>query len=108
MPGFPGVSDARALDIAINVAAILVGATVAILAWVRWRATGEPVALYQSSAFVALTLTNALMIGLVIGGREREFGLSVEEPGEAPVYLWTVTRLATSALLALGAARTLR
>jgi hypothetical protein len=67
-PGFPGVEDARALDIAINVAAIMIGAAVAILAWIRWRDTGESVALYESSAFVALTAINVLMIGIVILG----------------------------------------
>ena len=74
-PGFPGVEDARALDITINVAAIFIGAGVAALAWVRWRDTGESVALYESSAFLALTVINVLMIGLVIVGREAEFGL---------------------------------
>ena len=79
-PGFPGVEDARALDIAINVAAIMVGAAVAILAWIRWRDTGESVALYESSAFVALTAVNALMIGIVIAGREASFGLAAISP----------------------------
>jgi signal transduction histidine kinase len=104
---FPGVTDARALDIAINVAAILVGAAVAILAWVRWRETREPVALYESGAFVALTLTNVLMIGAVLGGRELEFGLSPDMPGEAPIYLWTITRLTAGFLLVIGATRSL-
>src|SRR5215218_4208468 len=104
---FPGVTDARALDIAINVAAILVGAAVGILAWVRWRETGEPVALYESGAFVALTLTNMLMIGAVILGTEREFGLSPDMPGEAPIYLWTITRLTAGFLLVIGATRSL-
>ncbi|MFL5677508.1 MAG: hypothetical protein ACJ77X_07730, partial [Chloroflexota bacterium] len=38
-PSFPGLEDARALDITINVAAIMIGAAVAILAWIRWRDT---------------------------------------------------------------------
>jgi signal transduction histidine kinase len=106
--GFPGVEDARALDIAINVASIIVGAAVAILAWIRWRDTAEPVALYESSAFVALTVVNALMIGIVILGREADFGLAAEGPGEAPIYLWTLTRAAVAILLVIGAARSLR
>src|ERR1700752_403370 len=80
-PGFPGVEDARALDIAINVAAIMIGAAVAILAWIRWSDGGETVALYESSAFVALTTINALMIGIVIVGREGDFGLAASQPG---------------------------
>jgi signal transduction histidine kinase len=106
--GFPGVEDARALDIAINVAATMIGAAVAILAWIRWRDTGQSVALYESSAFIALTVVNALMIAIVIAGQEAEFGLSASQPGEAPIYLWTVTRAAVAALLVIGAARSLR
>ena len=88
-PGFPGVEDARALDIAINVAAIMIGAAVAILAWIRWRDTGESVALYESSAFVALTAINVLMTGIVILGKESAFGLDASQPGVAPIYVWT-------------------
>jgi signal transduction histidine kinase len=106
--GFPGVEDARALDITINVAATMVGAAVAILAWIRWRDTGESVALYESSAFVALTVVNTVMIGIVIAGQEADFGLAADRPGEAPIYLWTVTRAAVAALLVIGAARSLR
>jgi signal transduction histidine kinase len=107
-PPFRGVADARALDITINVSAVLIGLAVASLAWVRWRDTAEPAALYVSSAFVALTLVNALMIGILMAGREAEFGLSPEEPGEAPVYLWTVTRFAAGFLLVIGAVRSLQ
>ena len=107
-PGFPGVEDARALDIAINVAAIMIGAAVAILAWIRWRDTGETVALYESSAFVALTTINALMIAIVIVGREADFGLAASQPGAAPIYLWTLTRGTVAAILVIGAARSLR
>jgi signal transduction histidine kinase len=107
-PTFPGVADARALDTTINVSAVLIGAGVAVLAWVRWRDTGEPVALYVGSAFVALTTINAFMIGILFAGREAEFGLSPARPGEAPVYLWTMTRLAAAGLLVIGAIRSLR
>ena len=62
----------------------MIGAAVAILAWIRWRDGGETVALYESSAFVALTVINALMIAIVIVGREADFGLAATSPGEAP------------------------
>ena len=107
-PGFPGVEDARALDIAINVAAIMIGAAVAILAWIRWRDTGESVALYESSAFVALTAINVLMTGIVILGKESAFGLDATQPGVAPIYVWTITRGAVAVILVIGAARSLR
>ena len=86
-PRLPDVADARALDITINVAAVLVGGAVAILAWVRNRDTGEPAALYVCSAFVALTVINGLLILFVLAGREGDFGLAPARPGDAPVYL---------------------
>lgn len=107
-PRFPGIQNARALDITINVAAIVVGAAVAILAWIRWQDTREPVAVYESSAFVALTTVNVLFIGLVIVGREAEFGLSGDRPGEAPIYLWTLTRFVAAFILVVGAMRSLK
>ncbi len=45
-PTFPGLEDAPALDVTINVVAVLAGAAVAILAWTRWRDTGASVALF--------------------------------------------------------------
>lgn len=107
-PRFPGLVDARALDVAINVSATLIGSAVAILAWVRWRETREPVALYQSGAFVALSIVNAFTLGIILAGRELDFGLAPESPGEAPIYLWTLTRLAAALLLVIGATRSLR
>ena len=108
IPGVPVEFDARSLDIAINAGAIVVGAAVAILAWSRWRASLEPVWIHESAAFVALTLTNSLMIGVVVAGREATFGLSAESPGAAPIYIWTLTRLVAAGLLVLGAFRSLR
>ena len=107
-PRFPDLNDARALDIAINVAAIMIGAAVAILAWIRWRDTGETVALYECSAFVALTVVNVMMIGIVFIGKESAFGLDASQPGEAPIYLWTEARAVVAAILVIGAARSLR
>jgi signal transduction histidine kinase len=107
-PRLPGLEDARALDITINVACIMIGAAVAILAWIRWRDTHETVALYESSAFVALTVVNTLMTGIVIVGKEGQFGLAADQPGAAPIYLWTITRAAVAAILIIGAARSLR
>ena len=62
----------------------------------------------RARAFVALTVINVLMIAFVIAGAEDEFGLAADQPGEAPIYLWTITRAAVAALLVIGAARSLR
>jgi signal transduction histidine kinase len=106
--GVQVVADATSLDVAINVAAIVVGAAVAILAWSRWRASLEPVWIYQSSAFVTLTMANALLIGIVVTGREAAYGLSATSPGAAPIYIWTITRVAAAGLLVLAGLRGLR
>ena len=86
----------------------MIGAAVAILAWIRWRDTGETVALYECSAFVALTVVNVMMIGIVFIGKESAFGLDASQPGEAPIYLWTEARAVVAAILVIGAARSLR
>jgi len=96
------------MDIAINVAATLVGGTVALLGWVRWRATGRSTSLYQASAFTALSVTNALMTGLVIAGHGDAFGLDQASPGAAPAYLWSATRLVAAVLLLLAAIQGIR
>jgi signal transduction histidine kinase len=96
------------LDIAINVAATLVGGTVAALAWVRWLETRRPTALFQTAAFTALSTTNALMTGLVITGHSDAFGLDAASPGAAPVYLWSATRLVAAVLLFYGGIRGVR
>jgi signal transduction histidine kinase len=107
-PGVARLAGAGALDLALDVAATVVGTAVAILAWIRWRETNEVVALYQSSAFVALTVINSFTVAVVLLGRQEEFGMSAGQPGEAPIYLWAVTRLMAAFLLVLGAWQSLR
>jgi signal transduction histidine kinase len=107
-PLISGRITAPLVDIVINVAATLVGGAVSILAWVRWRETGGVGALYESAAFVVLTATNGVTLGLVLIGRGDLFGLDPTEPGAASVYFWTLARLLAAALLVAGAVRGLR
>ncbi len=102
-----GLSNARAVDVAINVSATLVGGALAGLAWVRWLERREAVNLYTSAAFCALTVVNALILGAILLGRRAEFGLSADAPGEAPIYLWTLTRFSAALFLVVGPLRTL-
>jgi signal transduction histidine kinase len=108
MPELSGRIVAPLVDVAINGAATLVGGAVSILAWVRWRETGGVGALYESGAFVVLTVTNAVLLGLVLVGRGDLFGLNPGEPGAASAYLWTSARLMAGALLVSGGVRALR
>jgi signal transduction histidine kinase len=108
MPELSGQIVAPLVDVAINVAATLVGGAVSILAWVRWRETGGVGALYESGAFVVLTVTNGVVLGLVLIGRGDLFGFNPGEPEAASAYLWTSARLMAGALLVSGAVRGLR
>ena len=108
VPELSGRFVAPLVDVAINVSATLVGGAVAILAWVRWRETGGAGALYESAAFVVLTVTNAVMLGLVLIGRGDLFGLDPDGPTATPVYLWTFARFMAAALLVSGAIRGFR
>ena len=107
-PELSGRISAPFIDVAINVAATLVGGAVSILAWVRWRETGRVGALYESGAFVVLTVTNGVLLGLVLIGRGDVFGLNPGEPAAVSGYLWTSARLMAGALLVTGAVRGLR
>ena len=108
VPELSGGFVAPLVDVAINVSATLVGGAVSILAWVRWRETGGVGALYESAAFVVLTVTNAVMLGLVLIGRGDLFGLDPDGPTATPVYLWTFARFMAAALLVSGAIRGFR
>src|SRR5687768_11921950 len=108
VPELSGRFVAPLVDVAINVSATLVGGAVSILAWVRWRETGGVGALYESAAFVVLTVTNAVMLGLVLIGRGDLFGLDPDGPTATPVYLWTFARFMAAALLVSGAIRGFR
>ena len=107
-PSLTTVWVAPQLDMAINVAATLVGAAIAILSWVRWRETSDPAALYVSGAFVTLMTTNAVLVGLTILGQAGSFGLDPAVPGVTPVYLWAMARLTAAILLVAGATHGLR
>lgn len=96
------------LEVAINVTATLVGGTVAVLAWFRWRETGRPSALFEASAFTALTVTNALITGLGLADQGAVIGLDPGASSPLPMYLWSMTRLVAAVLLLFGAIAGLR
>ena len=108
VPDLSGRLDAPLVDVAINAAATLVGGAVAILAWVRWRETGAVAALLESAAFVVLTVTNALTLGLVLASRGDVFGLDPAAASPAPAYVWSLARLLAATLLVVGAIGGLR
>jgi signal transduction histidine kinase len=92
------------LNVAINVGGTLVGAVVAVLAGVRWRETRDVSSLHTSSAFVVLTLTNALISTGAIAGPATATGPT----GSAQTFAWTLARAIAALLLVTGAVRGLR
>jgi signal transduction histidine kinase len=103
VPGMQIAVYAPRLDLAINVVATVVAAVVAALAWSRYREAGRIGSLYQSAAFVALAVTNLVVVVLVVLGVEAQFGFTLESPREAPAWVWTFARLVAAALLLVGA-----
>ena len=86
-----------------------IGAAVAILAWIRWRDTGE-----TGRPVRELRVRRADRHQRPDdrdrhrAARRQTSGWPRSQPGEAPIYLWTLTRAAVAALLVIGAARSLR
>lgn len=100
VPAFRVAFIARGLDLASDTMTLGVAVAVAVLAWMRFREHAEPVALFQSSAFVVLAAANLAGV-LVVVAR-----LDVAEPlvpaDQAPAYAVTAARLAAAALLFAG------
>lgn len=106
-PGIRFAAIAPGTDAVINTAATIAAGSVAAFAWLRYRDGGRTDALLQSLAFLTLFLAAALRTGLQITGSDIYGGFSVDAPGQAPVYSWSVARLVSALLLLAGAMSTL-
>ena len=74
-----------------------------ILGWVRYREGGDEAALWRASALLVLGTINALMATVTILGVETGFGLSLEQPGQLPLWASVITRgLAGGLLIVAG------
>jgi signal transduction histidine kinase len=103
---WPGISyavDAPELDEVLNTTAVVIAASVALRAWVRYHETNEIDALLQSSAFVILFLDGLLRIALSLADSPLYEGYAAAAPGQAPLYGWTVRRLLAGGLLLAAA-----
>ena len=108
LPGMRAIVYAPALDLAINAGATVVAGVVAALAWSRYREAGQIASLYQCAAFLVLSMTNLVVVALVVAGVDGQFGFALDAPREAPAWVWTIARLAAAALLLLGASAAFR
>lgn len=107
LPGPPFEIRNANLDLVLNTLTALAAAGAAALAWIRYRIERELSAVYESSAFLVLFSTRALLIGIALGGHPERIGLGLEAPAQWPIYAWTLARLVTALLLILAAGASL-
>jgi signal transduction histidine kinase len=96
------------LDTVLNTLTSGVAAGAAALAWVRYRIERDVSAVFESSAFVVLFATRALIVTLASLGGADSLGLTIDAPQQWPLYAWSLARLVSAILLILAAAATLR
>jgi len=99
---------APSLDLVLDTLATVVTLAVALLGWARFRELGEPMDVLRAAAFLVLAIANGLLVVLAITGLERQAGLALEAPGQAPLYVFTFARVFAAALLVLGGIASLR
>jgi signal transduction histidine kinase len=97
----PAIINLR-LALAIDAVATLVAAAVAILGWVRYREGGDEAALWRASALLVLGTINGLMATATIFGVEAGFGLSLDEPGQLPLWASVLARGLAGGLLIMA------
>lgn len=107
LPGLHLVIINGRLDLVLNTLTAVAAAGAAGLAWIRYRIEREVSALFESSAFLVLFTTRALLVWISIFGLSTQIGLGVEAPEQWPIYGWTIARLGTAVLLIVAASATL-
>jgi signal transduction histidine kinase len=96
------------LDLVLTATAMLVALAVAILGWIHFREGGDGSALIRASAFLVLAAQNALLILVMIFGIDAAFGLSLQGPGQLPVWSVILSRGTAAALLVVAGVAALR
>jgi signal transduction histidine kinase len=96
------------LALVIDAAAIAVAVAVAALAWVHFREGPDPAALVRASAFLVLAALNGLAVLANVAGLERAFGLSLDDPGQLPLWAGILARGVAAVLLVAAGLTALR
>ncbi|HLX33941.1 MAG TPA: sensor histidine kinase [Candidatus Limnocylindrales bacterium] len=107
LPGPRLVVRSPNLDLVLNTLTAVAAAGAAGLAWIRYRIERENSALFESSGFMILFVTRALLVAVAITGHPERIGLTLDAPQQWPIYGWTLARIGTATLLILGATATL-
>ena len=103
VPGLGGQHVEAGLDLVLDTFATVVTLAVAVVAWVRYREIGAPVALFQASAFLVLAVVSATSLLFIVGRLDvafADFGLDM--PREAQPQITTAGHLIAAALLVTG------
>ncbi|MDP2350055.1 MAG: sensor histidine kinase [Chloroflexota bacterium] len=103
-PGLQFVIVAPGLDTVLNTTTTIVAAAVAALGWIRFQEHRRPADLLEAAAFLALFASGAVTIAVPLVGLDRALGMSLESPGQAPLYIWGLGRLIVAGTLVLAAA----
>jgi signal transduction histidine kinase len=91
------------LALVIDAVATLVAVAVAVLGWVRFRESGDEAALRRAAAFLVLGSVNALFVAATVIGVEQGFGLSLDDPGQLPLWAMILSRGVAAALFITAA-----
>lgn len=103
LPGFHLVLLNGRLDTVLNTLTAIAAAGAAALAWIRYRIEREISAIFESSAFLVLFTTRALLVWISIYGLSAQVGLGIDSPEQWPIYGWTLARALSAVLLVLAA-----
>jgi signal transduction histidine kinase len=109
LPVLGGQHVEEGLDLVLDTSSTVVTLAVAVVAWVRYREIGVPIALFQASAFLVLAIVSAASLLFIVGRVDvalADFGLNM--PREAQPQITTAGHLMAAALLVTGAAVSLR
>jgi signal transduction histidine kinase len=103
IPGINFDAVAPLADNLVSSAALVASGTIALLAWIRYRETAEVDALLQAAAFLTLFLGAALRLAVLAGEPILYDGFDRANPGQGPMYAWSLQRVVAALLLLLGA-----
>ena len=92
----------------LDTTATVVTLSVAVLAWMRFRQRGDPFQAFQAAAFLVLAIANLLSVVLVGTGLDVRAGMALASPTQAPLYVFTLSRMYAAGLLVLGSVASLR
>jgi signal transduction histidine kinase len=106
-PGLPLAIRTTELDVVTHTLGATVCALAAALSFTRRGEKGRSIGLLESAAFLVLATANLLNVLVIVTGVEGSLGMSMQAPGQVPLYFWSAARILAAASLAAGASTVL-